>query len=130
VQLVALLALAVIADAFAVARSVISSGGGYLVEYSSSFDPMPLNRLFSLNIVIKPNKQSGRPSPLVNVDARMPTHNHGMNTRIVVQKLEEGHYRADGLLFHMPGHWRITIDLTDERNVTEQVVINAQIQND
>lgn len=114
---------------FAATYSAVSSGGGYTVDYSPSSDPMPLNKLFSIDIVIKPKKQGGRVIyPNVRVGARMPTHNHGMNTQIIVRKVSEGHYRADGVLLHMPGSWRITIDLTDERNVTEQVLINAEIE--
>ena len=45
------------------------------------------------------------------VDADMPEHRHGMNYRARVQALGGGRYRADGLMFHMPGRWRFVFDL-------------------
>ena len=43
----------------------------------------------------------------VRVDARMPSHGHGMNYRPTVTALGDGRYRAEGLLFHMPGQWEL-----------------------
>ena len=45
---------------------------------------------------------------LVRVDATMPEHRHGMNYRPDVASLGDGRYDAKGLLFHMPGLWRLT----------------------
>ena len=47
----------------------------------------------------------------LRVDADMPAHRHGMNYRTTVQWVPEGHWRADGLLWHMPGRWRIVLDV-------------------
>lgn len=44
------------------------------------------------------------------VDANMPAHRHGMNYTPVKTMLEAGHYKASGLLFHMPGQWQIIVD--------------------
>ena len=45
------------------------------------------------------------------VDADMPAHRHGMNYRASVTALGDGRFRADGLMFHMAGRWRILFDL-------------------
>ena len=50
------------------------------------------------------------PAPLA-VDATMPEHRHGMNYRASVAPLRSGVWRADGLLFHMPGRWDLTFDV-------------------
>jgi hypothetical protein len=47
----------------------------------------------------------------IAVDATMPAHGHGMNYRPVSQRLATGHFRVQGLMLHMAGHWRLTIDL-------------------
>ena len=52
---------------------------------------------------------------LVKVDAVMPEHRHGMNYRPTVRPVgdpREGRWRADGLLLHMPGRWRLLFDLS------------------
>ena len=48
---------------------------------------------------------------LTRVDATMPEHRHGMNYRPKVITIAPGLYRAEGLLFHMPGRWDLTFDL-------------------
>jgi hypothetical protein len=47
----------------------------------------------------------------VAIDAEMPAHRHGMNYRASLVALGNGRYRAEGLMFHMPGHWRVTVEL-------------------
>ena len=41
----------------------------------------------------------------------MPDHRHGMNYRPSVAALAPGRYRAQGLLFHMPGRWVVVFDI-------------------
>jgi hypothetical protein len=47
----------------------------------------------------------------LRVDAHMPEHRHGMNYRPTVAATGEGRYRAEGLLFHMPGRWQLRFDV-------------------
>lgn len=47
----------------------------------------------------------------VSIDATMPAHGHGMNYRPSATRAAPGHYRFTGLMLHMPGKWRVTIDL-------------------
>ena len=47
----------------------------------------------------------------VQVDAWMPAHRHGMNYKPTVAALGGGRYRAEGLLFHMPGKWQFLFDV-------------------
>ena len=41
----------------------------------------------------------------------MPEHRHGMNYKVSVKPEAGGRYRADGLLFHMPGRWELIFEL-------------------
>jgi hypothetical protein len=43
----------------------------------------------------------------IRVDASMPAHGHGMNYRPPMVELSEGHATVDGIVFHMPGTWRL-----------------------
>lgn len=51
------------------------------------------------------------PPRALRVDAQMPAHRHGMNYRARVTPRGDGRYRAEGLLFHMPGAWQFVFDL-------------------
>ncbi len=73
------------------------------------FDPnnVPLNAPFHMMVSVC--SQSGAlPNRLV-VDATMPAHKHGMNYKPKVERVKERQYRAENLLFHMPGVWRIEV---------------------
>ena len=47
----------------------------------------------------------------VAVDATMPAHKHGMNYEPQLSETAEGEFKATGFLFHMPGHWQITVSV-------------------
>jgi hypothetical protein len=48
------------------------------------------------------------------VDARMPQHGHGMETKPKLREGEpvDGIYLTDGFKFHMPGEWTVTVAVT------------------
>jgi hypothetical protein len=69
---------------------------------------LPAHRHFALELQVCP------PLPLatIRVDADMPAHRHGMNYRTSVTALAQpGRFRAEGLLLHMAGRWRVIVDL-------------------
>ena len=72
---------------------------------------MTVGRHFSLDIVVCARGGASLPLAL-RVDADMPAHRHGMNYRPTVRALGDGRYRADGLLLHMAGRWRLLFELT------------------
>ena len=43
------------------------------------------------------------------LDASMPAHGHGMVTQPQHHESGDGWYRSDGMKFHMPGRWLITV---------------------
>ncbi len=57
---------------------------------------------FTLDMQVCPSSAT-----LVRVDATMPAHRHGMNYRPSIQATGDGAWRAEGLMFHMPGHWQL-----------------------
>jgi hypothetical protein len=74
----------------------------------SAPERLPLNRHFQLELQICP----ARALPAPRVGADMPAHRHGMNYRATVRALPEpGRFLAEGLLLHMPGRWRLIVDL-------------------
>lgn len=53
---------------------------------------------------------SGKPT-VIQVDAHMPAHRHGMNYKPRLTETGPGRYRAEGFLFHMPGQWEVFVDV-------------------
>ena len=47
----------------------------------------------------------------LKVDAHMPEHRHGMNYAPEVKALGPGRWRAEGLMFHMPGKWELVFEV-------------------
>lgn len=85
-------------------------GDGLQVAFAPRPAPLPLGRHFALDIVVCP--AAGQPLPAtLAVDADMPAHRHGMNYRSTVTALGEGRFRAEGLMFHMAGRWRLLFDV-------------------
>lgn len=60
---------------------------------------------FAVELAVCPAPESLR------LDAWMPEHRHGMNYKPAVKPLGGGRYRAEGLLFHMPGRWEFLFEL-------------------
>ena len=84
--------------------------GRYTLTYRAVPAKIPLGQHFSLEIAVCAN--AGVPPPeTVTVDAQMPEHRHGMNYKASVKPAAGGRYRADGLMFHMPGRWEIIFEL-------------------
>jgi cytochrome c peroxidase len=70
--------------------------------------------------------RSGKPPETLAVDAQMPEHRHGMNYRPEVKKVAPGRWRADGLLFHMPGKWQLEFVVDGERMARDVVVFTRE----
>ncbi len=47
----------------------------------------------------------------IKVDAHMPEHRHGMNYAPEVKPVGPGRWRAQGLMFHMPGKWEFVFEI-------------------
>ncbi len=76
--------------------------------------PVPVGQHVALDILLCAAPGSPLPQGL-QVDAEMPAHRHGMNYRATVRPLGGGRFVAEGLLFHMPGRWRLLFDVGDAR---------------
>jgi len=69
-----------------------------------------LNKHFGLRVLVCPKAPVAGPLQL-RVDARMPAHQHGMNYKPTIAATAPGQYKADGLLFHMPGRWELMFEV-------------------
>jgi len=48
---------------------------------------------------------------LLQVDAHMPEHRHGMNYRPLLRAQGPGQWHAQGMVWHMPGTWELVLSL-------------------
>jgi YtkA-like len=82
----------------------------YSVMYRALPEKIPMGEHFSLALAVCAN--AGAPMPEnVTVDAWMPEHRHGMNYKASIKPAGGGRYRAEGLMFHMPGRWELIFEL-------------------
>lgn len=109
-------------------REKETAGGTFVVRYTPSPDPIPLNEPFDLTLEVE-RKADGAAAEgvTVSVDARMPAHNHGMNTTPQVTEQGGGTYLVDGMLFHMPGHWELYVEV-EEGGSTERATFDVMLE--
>ncbi len=79
---------------------------GVQAVWKTNGEPIAVGRHFVIDIQLCPAD-----AVLLRVDATMPAHRHGMNYRPSVQQRDDGRWRAEGLMFHMPGQWTLQLDV-------------------
>lgn len=84
---------------------------GYVLAYRTDPPKLEIGRHFGIDIAICPKAGTAPPEQL-RVDGYMPEHRHGMNYKAVVRTAGDGVWRADGLMFHMPGRWDFIFELS------------------
>jgi hypothetical protein len=93
-------------------RSVVSNGGTYTVTFETTPATIPMNEPFTVVFKVASKSGDSVEGARLEIDARMPAHGHGMNRAPKLSKTPDGSTRADGMLFHMPGHWEMYFDIT------------------
>ena len=89
-----------------IARGRLESADVVLV-----FRTMPAEIEIGRHFVVEALVCTTPPAGGLQVDAHMPEHRHGMNYRARVSAVGDGRFLAEGLLFHMPGRWRLVFDV-------------------
>jgi cytochrome c peroxidase len=72
-------------------------------------DAISVAQHFALDIAVC--AKSAARAEQIKVDAHMPEHRHGMNYAPAVKQTSPGRWRAEGLMFHMPGKWEFVFEL-------------------
>ncbi|MBE1284473.1 MAG: hypothetical protein GJ676_14260 [Rhodobacteraceae bacterium] len=95
---------------------VASRGGFFSVSYSLETECPPMNKIHSWELLLTDREGNPLDGADVSIFADMPEHLHGMTTQAQVSaELSPGHVRVDGMNFHMPGWWVITLDVSKKR---------------
>ena len=93
------------------------SSHSMMVDYVIEGDKAPLNTIHSWTITLTDKKGDPVDGAEIIVSADMPEHLHGMTTRpVTTAGALSGHYKVDGMNFHMPGWWEITLDISKGRS--------------
>jgi len=109
----------------------LGRGTGWVVfsdHYLMAFraDPLHIEVGEPFALLINVCTRRGGAAELLAVDANMPAHRHGMNYRATIVAKGDGRFRADGLLFHMPGRWEISFDVRagdESERLTHDIIL-------
>lgn len=96
--------------------SVSSRGGYFSATYTLESPCPPMNAIHSWDVALIDREGNPLDGAEVTIDADMPEHLHGMMTKPqVLRATSPGTFRVDGMKFHMPGWWVITLDVSKGR---------------
>ena len=87
--------------------------------------PIEVGKHFALDLAACP-KDGKSVIKTLKVDAHMPEHRHGMNYAPSLKPLGPGRWRAEGLMFHMPGRWEFVFEL-DAAGKTDRLAAPYQL---
>ena len=82
----------------------------FAVAFRTRPERVAVGRHFDVEFAICARDGRGMPEG-IRLDAQMPEHRHGMNYRPAIRAEAPGRYRAEGLMFHMPGRWEYLFEL-------------------
>jgi len=88
----------------------VSPGDGLMLHYRIKSPPLTVAQHFSMQFLLC-RDETVLAIEGFRLDALMPAHGHGMNYKASIDLLDDGMVEASGLLFHMPGQWRVTVNL-------------------
>jgi len=80
----------------------------FAVSLQTSPAQIPVNQHFSMEFTVRAAEGAQIPEQIA-VNADMPAHGHGMNTKPRLTALGANRWRVEGMLFHMPGAWEIYV---------------------
>ncbi len=103
------------------------AGDGWQIAWRAAPTPVPVGKLFALDIALCAPAGQALPAAL-RVDATMPEHKHGMNYRPSVNPQGAGLYRAEGLMFHMPGRWELVFEWRDAAGKSRRLAQPLTVQ--
>ena len=109
--------------------AILSNDGAWKVVYKVDDPGIRRGEPFDLDAWVFAPDDAARPRSDVSlaVDAAMPQHGHGMNRVPKIEKLPDGGFRAEGLLFHMPGKWELYFDVA-RGPLVERAQVDVEVE--
>jgi len=116
-----------LANAQADDASWTSNRGLFVASYESELKPLQINVLHSWTIHLADAAGTPVLGAKIEADGGMPEHDHGLPTRPrITAELGDGHYRLEGLRFHMRGSWEITLTI-EASDKTDTLVMKVTL---
>lgn len=115
------------ADRQAFSEQKTSAKGNFHVRYRSTLHPITINRIHHWVLRVETSRGEPVKDALITVEGGMPEHDHGLATSPRVSPTENaGDYLLEGLRFHMPGYWELTLSIK-AASVSDTVIIPLQL---
>jgi hypothetical protein len=100
----------------------------YAVAWRTQPEKIEIGKHFVVELALCAKDGAAAPES-VRVDAHMPEHRHGMNYKTIVTGSGAGKYRAEGLMFHMPGRWEYIFEVrAGGAGATERITTSVVLQ--
>jgi hypothetical protein len=100
-------------DASGAKGAILMHSDDHAIALAADPPDIAIGRIFAADIIAC--RSDGTPfDGEMSLNASMPAHGHGMNNAAQIRRIGPGRYRAEGLMVHMPGLWRIQLQLSDE----------------
>ena len=109
------------------AKPRMVEGKQYALVYRTQPEKVEIGRHFVVELALCAKDGAAVPES-VRVDAHMPEHRHGMNYKTKVTPSGGGKYRAEGLMFHMPGRWEYIFEVRAGGGATERLTTSVVLQ--
>ena len=94
--------------------SIQSNDSDFVVHWSTRPTVIPVNDFFEVDVLLVGRDGTPLEEATLDVDAAMPHHRHGMNHRSHMVHVGPGQWRAEDMLFHMPGSWVLYFDVKQD----------------
>ncbi len=107
----------------------VVEGKQYALAYRTQPEKVEIGQHFVVELALCAKSGAAAPES-VRVDAHMPEHRHGMNYKTKVTSSGAGKYRAEGLMFHMPGRWEYIFEVraSGTTGATERLTTSVMLQ--
>ncbi len=110
-------------------KAQIIDAKNYVLAYRTQPEKVLIGQHFAVELALCAKDGAAAPES-VRVDAHMPEHRHGMNYKTAVTSIGAGKYRAEGLMFHMPGRWEYIFEVRSggTAGVPERITTSKVLQ--
>lgn len=103
-----------------------SNDADFIVHWSTRPNTIPINDFFEVDVQLLDRKGAPLTKAILDVDAAMPQHRHGMNHRSHMESLGDGRWRAEDMLFHMPGDWVLYFDV-EQHGIVRRAQVDVEV---
>ena len=92
--------------------SVTSSNKIFRLEIEPELSPLRINKMHNWTIDLTSSDGVALIDARISISGGMPEHNHGLPTSPQISSTSTpGRYVAQGIRFHMPGSWEISLTI-------------------